>query len=293
MKDFVCDTPWRRAATVLAAVAAFGTAAAQAAVTGGRTDSFEDGTTQSWSRNVERANAAASTTVTPRNVADGGPAGTGDAYLQIVGDGAGSTAHITAFNRDRWSGDFLAAGITRIELDLRNVQNVAEVQQVTTAAGLVPAIRTTAMQVRLVFSARPRALFELSPGVFTPGEVPQAWVTQAFTLEADDAWHHATFLLDPARMTRFAGVVSTNAGVLAADPSQGVLDPALTLPQMLASVYDMRIIHNPTADYRGQGNVLGTLGVDNIQAVPELGTLGMALLGLAGLGLRLRPARRA
>jgi len=72
----------------------------------GQIDTFSDGTTQSWAGGSS-----------PTNIASGGPAGSGDRYLQIS-----ATANFLAtFNIDRWGGSFTAANITRIECDLKNL----------------------------------------------------------------------------------------------------------------------------------------------------------------------------
>jgi hypothetical protein len=58
----------------------------------------------------------------PQAVPDGGPAGAGDAYLQITangGDGPGS--RLAAINAAQWTGNFLGAGVGAIEMDLRNL----------------------------------------------------------------------------------------------------------------------------------------------------------------------------
>ena len=51
----------------------------------------------------------------------GGPGGAADPFLSLVstgGDGPGS--RLTAQNFDEWSGDYLAAGVNRIGMDVRN-----------------------------------------------------------------------------------------------------------------------------------------------------------------------------
>lgn len=68
-------------------------------------DTFQDTTTMSWSGGSS-----------PTNVANGGPQGTGDRYLQISSTGG----KLATFNIDRWSGNFPTAGVARMEADLRN-----------------------------------------------------------------------------------------------------------------------------------------------------------------------------
>jgi hypothetical protein len=68
-------------------------------------DTFQDGTTMSWAGGSS-----------PTHVPSGGPAGSGDGYLQI----SSTNFHLATFNLVRWSGNYLAAGVDRIEADLRN-----------------------------------------------------------------------------------------------------------------------------------------------------------------------------
>jgi hypothetical protein len=116
----------------------------------------------------------------PVVVPTGGPSGIGDSYLQITGDGAGEGGRITAFNVSQWAGDYLAAGIAAIEMDLLNL-------------GSVP------LSIRVGLR---RELGQGSPGFSG---------TSGFALAADGAWHRATFMLDAANLTRI------NSGTLGLD----------------------------------------------------------------------------
>jgi len=75
-------------------------------------DDFQRGTTQGWS-------GVFSSTA---NVADGGPNGVGDKYLQIsvTGD-QGPRSSLMFMNSAQWSGDYTAAGITGFRIDLNNL----------------------------------------------------------------------------------------------------------------------------------------------------------------------------
>jgi hypothetical protein len=57
----------------------------------------------------------------PPSVVTGGPGGATDSYLQLrsIG-GAGAGSKVSAFNEGQWAGDYLAANIAAISMDVRN-----------------------------------------------------------------------------------------------------------------------------------------------------------------------------
>lgn len=84
------------------------------AVTPGHVDDFEDGTTQGWQEGDSSPNP-------PANVANGGPMGASDNFIENVSTGgAGAGSKQVMFNTSvDWTGDFAAAGITVLRLDVR------------------------------------------------------------------------------------------------------------------------------------------------------------------------------
>src|ERR1051325_3337213 len=54
----------------------------------------------------------------PVVIATGGPGGMGDAFLQVTANGSGAGGRLTVFNRAQWTGNFLAAGVGAVEMDL-------------------------------------------------------------------------------------------------------------------------------------------------------------------------------
>src|SRR5690606_13265203 len=57
----------------------------------------------------------------PVVIPNGGPGGLGDAYLSITATGGmGAGGRLVAMNGSQWAGDYLAAGVAAIEMDLRN-----------------------------------------------------------------------------------------------------------------------------------------------------------------------------
>ncbi|MEM1041235.1 MAG: T9SS type A sorting domain-containing protein [Bacteroidota bacterium] len=85
---------------------------ASAQVTVGQSDDFQDGTTQDWRNGRNTPDVS--------NVATGGPDGAGDSYLQVVADGSFIAGRLAVFNDEQWSGDFTAAGVTSVTVDLNN-----------------------------------------------------------------------------------------------------------------------------------------------------------------------------
>jgi hypothetical protein len=81
-------------------------------VTIGQIDDFESGTTSNWANGVSAAD--------PINISTGGPLGAGDNYLQVTSDGVTAGGRLTTYNRNQWIGNYTAAGITGIAMDVQN-----------------------------------------------------------------------------------------------------------------------------------------------------------------------------
>jgi hypothetical protein len=62
----------------------------------------------------------------PSRVANGGPDGVGDAYLRL----ATRRYHLATKNTDQWSGNYLAAGIDAIEMDLKHIRPGTDIVEV-------------------------------------------------------------------------------------------------------------------------------------------------------------------
>jgi hypothetical protein len=128
----------------------------------GQLDDFESGGVLNWGNGGLAPD--------PQNIADGGPLGTGDNFLRITSDGGGAAGKLTTFNRVQWAGatggvdDYIAAGVTSIEMDLKN-------------------FGSTALTIRIAF--------KIGTGQFDPGYVS----TTGFSLAVGSDWQHATFSL--------------------------------------------------------------------------------------------------
>jgi hypothetical protein len=80
----------------------------------GQTDTFQDGTLNSWS-------SGAPDPTPPFNISTGGPQGSNDRYVRITssgGSGAGSKLVIN--NTNQWKGNYISAGIGNINVFLKN-----------------------------------------------------------------------------------------------------------------------------------------------------------------------------
>jgi hypothetical protein len=91
------------------------------AVLVGQSDTFEDGTTQNWVINLAGVGSPPAAAF-PDNVADGGPMGANDNYLRLTSlGGGGAGGRLTVINfMDQWAGDYMAAGVGSISMDVNN-----------------------------------------------------------------------------------------------------------------------------------------------------------------------------
>jgi hypothetical protein len=123
---------------------------------------FETGTTQGWTNGGGASD--------PSNVTTGGPGGANDNFLRITArGGSGAGSRLTSFNRAaQWSGNYVSAGITSVEMDLKNL-------------GTTPLVMRIGLQ-------------ETSGTRFSS--------TTPFNLPADGLWHHAAFPINATSLTR-------------------------------------------------------------------------------------------
>ena len=148
-----------------------GPSVAAAAVVAGQMDDFEDGTVQAWTGSF------ATPPGPPVNIATGGPAGAGDNYLQVTSTGgAGAGSKLATFNPAQWSGDYIAAGVTAIQVDMKNFS-----------------VSGADLEMRLLIPFG-------GGGDFTS--------TLSQTVPADGAWHTLTFGLTAADLVQVGGVGS-------------------------------------------------------------------------------------
>jgi len=141
-------------------------------------DTFQDGTTENWLVNLLGMGPLAPL---PANIPTGGPAGAGDAFMQLTSlGGVGDGSRLVAINLAQWSGDYLAAGVSAIKMDVIN-------------------LGTTDLSLRVLFEA---------VGPMGPTDVAAS--TNPVLLAAGSGWTSAVFPILPENLTAIEGAV-TNA----------------------------------------------------------------------------------
>ncbi|MEM8679432.1 MAG: hypothetical protein AAGF97_08775 [Planctomycetota bacterium] len=85
----------------------------------GQLDDFQDGTTQGWE--VAVGPQGGMPPFPPANAA-GGAGGAGDLFLQLTSTGGpGAGGRMVVINGAQWTGNYLAAGVTGISMDVANL----------------------------------------------------------------------------------------------------------------------------------------------------------------------------
>src|SRR5262249_17460884 len=143
----------------------------------GSIDNFQDGTTQDWGDGGPRPG--------PVNVAAGGPAGAADRFLQVSSGSFGGGSHLITFNAAQWGGNYLAAGVSKVTRHLKN-----------------SGTPTVSLPLSTRIALRPPGGSSGTAGYSS---------SSPFSLPADGAWHHATFLIDAADLTAVNGPTPLSA----------------------------------------------------------------------------------
>ncbi len=145
------------------------------AVTIGQIDTFQDGTTDNWF--AGGLGFGQFPPVPPHVVPTGGPDGAGDQFLVITSQGGnGPGSRLVAINGTQWAGNYLAAGVTEIGMDLRNPGSAE-------------------LTIRLQIN-------DEIGGAFPTNEVV---TTLAAVLPVGDAWTHMVFPLSLPDLTTIEG----------------------------------------------------------------------------------------
>jgi len=132
-------------------------------------DNFQDGTTQNWTNGAGGPPFLA-------NVANGGPNGAGDRFLQVTSTDTGTAgSRLITFNTTQWAGNYNAAGITGIAMDLKYIDPTSTIEPIRIA------------------------IFD--PLTFTGYASSDSVAGGAFALPNDGQWHHFVFSLTTSTMT--------------------------------------------------------------------------------------------
>lgn len=214
------------------------------AITIGQIDDFSDGTLLNWKMGRSTITSSHMT-----NITTGGPAGSGDKFIQVVsheheaeGDGGN---RLTFFNKSQWTGDYVAAGVTSISLDLINISS------------------SETLNLRLGINGG--VSDPNDAGIFHGGQF--ATSTSA-SLLSGSGWTRVVFSLLPGDLTPVSG----RSGVTGNN-----------INATLANVLELRLLNNASPSWSGSP-VTATLGVDNISAVPLPPAIALFASGLIGLG---------
>ena len=153
---------FRNVTAMLAAIFLFcDSCPANAQITLNQIDTFGTGTAANWTQGGTGSGVA---------VVLGGPAGAADQYLQITSiGGGGATSRLITFNRTQWIGNYKAAGVTAISMDLR-----------------APISNNQARPIRLAFR---------------DGATNTGYSSDAVSLLNDGLWHNTQFALSSANFS--------------------------------------------------------------------------------------------
>jgi hypothetical protein len=211
-QEAVMNLAPRASFVLVAALAWLPASAARGSPIVGQVDTFEDGTTQGWLINLLGMNPPPPEAL-PANISTGGPGGADDNYLQLTSlGGTGAGSRLSVLNLDaRWTGDYLAAGINAITMDLIN-------------------LGINDLALRLVFE---------DPTVGPPTNV--AFSTDAVLLPAGGGWTRVTFLIDPGSLTAGLGDITaaltgTTAIRLYHSPTPNFPNPVFPIPAVVAQL---------------------------------------------------------
>jgi hypothetical protein len=193
------------------------------AISIGQSDNFTDASLQNW--------AMGSSVITDShmaNIVNGGPAGSGDSFLEVIADGTDvAGGRMAFFNQTQWIGDYLGSGITAIAMDVNNFSS------------------SEALNLRLAINGGfLDSNFNFIGGLFA--------TSASVALDSGSGWTHVVFSLTPADLVAVSGRSNvTGNDVLAA----------------LGNVQELRLLNSAAPDWNGLP-VTATVGFDNITAVP-------------------------
>jgi len=209
------------------------------AISVGQLDNFEDGTLQDW-----RMGITSVTTSHMTNITDGGPVGVGDNYLEVTSDSSISFggSRLTFFNKQQWTGDYTAAGITAIAMDLNNISS------------------SEALNMRLAIDGGTGTSINRIGGVFA--------TSASISLDVGSGWTRAVFSLLPGDLIS----VSSPGGHTTGNDVQATL----------GNVLELRLLNSASPDWNGLRTTatLGVDNIHAVPLPPALALFGSGLVVL-------------
>ena len=150
-----------------------------ASVVLGQSDTFQTSDAMGWTIGPNGG-------FVPAVISTGGPQGANDGYLQLISTGGSKqNSKLVMYNPFQWTGNFVSAGVTRMDLDMAN-------------------FGPNALSMRVGFQDNVGSEFSS---------------TVPYPLPADGQWHHASFDMSPSAFTLIQGGSTasqalSNVGVL-------------------------------------------------------------------------------
>lgn len=159
----------------------------------GQVDTFTGGSSQGWHTGGPNVPPQ------PATVVLGGPGGPGDHFMLLTATGGGGPlSRLTVINSSQWAGNYLAAGVVAITMDLNNLGQ-------------------TDLSLRLLFE---------DPMMGPPMNL--AFSTVPVFLSAGSGWTSVTFLIRPEDLT--AGLGTVNGALMNATTIRLFHNPAADFP---------------------------------------------------------------
>ena len=130
----------------------------------GTTNTFEGAGAIGWSSGFNHPSP-------PTRVASGGPGGVGDAFLLLTALGSGAGGKLVSFSGAEWGGDYLAAQITGIRMDVRLISGTLLNLRLAVDGGPGSAVSASPVTLTGAGSGWMSVLFPLRPADLAGGAV--------------------------------------------------------------------------------------------------------------------------
>ncbi|HEY2882472.1 MAG TPA: hypothetical protein VGJ15_08565 [Pirellulales bacterium] len=244
---------WALSFTTALFVCCIGFSSSAFAITLGQVNDFQDGALSGWTGGGGTMMSVPSAQI----ITGGGPAGVGDNYM-LISSGSTSGNRLLTVGSSQWIGNFSAAGVNAVAVDLLNPSTI----DLSMRAAIREGTQSSA-----------------------PGYVSSV----AFNLPADNLWHHFVFPIDAADMTGING-----SGSPAPVPQPFATDIGNVVEFRILDAKTPMLMGEPFSSTTTPTSA--SFGIDNITAVPEPGGIvllafGALLLTIGATKIRVQHAR--